>query len=41
MNEAINWLNKAEGITTHLKWNDELAKAAKEHVEDIGIKGLM
>ena len=40
--EAIEYLQtKAEKVEEPLKWSDELAKAAKEHVEDTGPKGLL
>ena len=38
--EAIEYLNKAQPCEP-LKWNEELAKAAKEHTEDTGSKGLL
>jgi len=40
--EAIEYLQtKAEKVEESLRWSDELAKAAKEHVEDTGPKGLL
>jgi hypothetical protein len=40
--EAIEYLQtKAEKVEEPLKWSEELAKAAKEHVEDTGPKGLL
>ena len=40
--EAIDYLmNKAEKIAEPLRWSEEMAKAAKEHVEDTGPKGLL
>lgn len=38
--EAIEYLKKAQSCEP-LKWQPELAKSCKEHVEDIGPKGLM
>ena len=38
--EAIDYLRKAQRCEA-LKWNSDLAKSCKEHVEDIGPKGLM
>jgi hypothetical protein len=39
--EAIEYLQtKAEKITDPLRWSEELVKAAKEHVDDAGPKGL-
>ena len=40
VNEAIDFLRKAQ-VVPLLKWNAQLAIASKEHVEDIGMKGLM
>lgn len=40
--EAIDYLqSKTERNDVPLKWSEELAKAAKEHVEDTGPKGLL
>ena len=39
-NEAINFLKKIKSLEP-LKWDENLAKSAKEHVEDIGPKGLL
>lgn len=40
--EAIDYLqSKAEKVPVPLKWSEEMAKAAKEHVEDTGPKGLL
>ena len=40
--EAIEYLQtKAEKVTEPLRWSEELTKAAKEHVEDTGPKGLL
>jgi uncharacterized protein YkwD len=40
--EAIEYLqSKAEKVTEPLRWSEELARAAKEHVEDTGPKGLL
>ena len=40
--EAIEYLQtKAEKVTEPLRWSEELVKAAKEHVEDTGPKGLL
>jgi uncharacterized protein YkwD len=42
VHEAIDFLQKkAEKIEKPLTWSEELAKAAKEHVEDVGPKGLL
>jgi uncharacterized protein YkwD len=38
--EAMEFLNKVDHADA-LKWNNELWKACKEHVEDTGPKGLM
>jgi uncharacterized protein YkwD len=38
--EAIKFLEKAAPVPP-LKWNEHLAKAAKEHCDDTGEKGLM
>ena len=38
--EAIEFLKKA-GSNPPLKWNEDLQKAAKEHVDDIGPKGMI
>lgn len=38
--EAIDYLSKADRAQA-LKWQDDLARCCKEHVEDTGPKGLM
>ena len=38
--EAIAYLERAQPVGG-LKWNDDLARAAKDHVEDTGPKGLL
>ena len=40
VNEAIEYLNRAEPVRL-LRWNAELAKAARDHLVDIGPKGLV
>ena len=40
VNEAIEYLNRAEPVRM-LRWNAELGKAARDHVVDIGPKGLV
>ena len=39
VNETINYLNRISAVPM-LKWNEELSKAARDHVIDIGAKGL-
>ena len=39
-NEAISFLKKLKPLEP-LKWDENLAKSAKEHVDDIGPKGLL
>ena len=39
VNEAIQFLNSAEPVSL-LEWNADLAKAARDHVQDVGPKGL-
>ena len=39
-NEAISFLKNIEPLEP-LKWDENLAKSAKEHVDDIGPKGLL
>jgi uncharacterized protein YkwD len=38
--EAIEYLGKAEKVPP-VVWSKELAKACKEHVDDVGPKGIM
>ena len=38
--EAIEYLSKLQPVR-ELKWNNELYVAAREHVQDIGPKGLV
>lgn len=40
VNEANEYLNRLSPLTP-LKWNEELGKAARDHVIDIGAKGLV
>ena len=40
VNEAIEYLNRLAPVCL-LKWNEELAKAARDHVVDTGVKGLV
>ena len=40
VNEAIEYLSRLSPVLA-LKWNDELGKAAREHVIDTGAKGLV
>ena len=40
VNEAIEYFNRAEPVRL-LRWGTELAKAARDHVVDIGQKGLV
>jgi uncharacterized protein YkwD len=40
VNEAIEYLNRLAPVAP-LKWNEELAKAARDHVVDTGAKGLV
>lgn len=39
--EAIEYLQRAEKNLPQLRWSEELALCCKQHVEDIGPKGLM
>jgi len=36
--QLIEWLKKAPTVKP-LKWDDNLAKAAKDHIEDMGPSG--
>ena len=38
--DAIEYLNRQKGVR-ELRWNEELYTAAREHVQDIGPKGLV
>ena len=38
--DAIHFLQKQEAVAP-LKWNADLAMVAKDHVEDIGPRGLI
>jgi uncharacterized protein YkwD len=40
VNEAIEYLNRLAPVPM-LKWNEELGKAARDHVLDTGSKGLV
>ena len=40
VNEAIEYLNRLEPVRV-LRWNEELGRAARDHVIDIGPKGLV
>lgn len=40
VHEAIEYLNKLASVPV-LKWNEELGKAARDHVLDTGSKGLV
>ena len=40
VNEAIEYLNRLAPVQP-MKWNEELGKAARDHVIDTGAKGLV
>ena len=40
VNEAIEYLNRLEPVKP-LRWNEELGRASRDHVIDIGPKGLV